>query len=69
MLILLFPDLCTALWALSDLDVVISLLQLTNKSMAALFSSYEVMWANYYDFVLNNVSELQSTFDENFLLQ
>ena len=63
----LYPQLesrCTALCALSDLDDVISLLQLTNKSMAGLLSSYEVMWANYYDFVLNNVSELQSPFDE-----
>ena len=63
----LYPRLesrCTALCALSELDDVIQLLQLTNSSMAGLLSSYEVMWANYYDFILDNVKTLHSPFEE-----
>lgn len=62
----LFPRLesrCTALCALSNLPDVIRLLQLTSKQMGGLLSSFEVMWANYYDFVIEKVSALQSPFD------
>ena len=65
----LYPQLesrCTALCALDDLDDVINLLHLTNRSMAGLLSSFEVMWANYYDYVLDNVPALQSPLDEKY---
>lgn len=65
----LYPRLesrCTALCALDTLEDVISLLQLTGSSMGGLLSSFEVMWANYYDFILGEVPTLSSPFDEDF---
>ncbi|MFT5349559.1 MAG: FAD/FMN-containing dehydrogenase [Planctomycetota bacterium] len=63
----LYPKLssrCTALCALASLPDVITLLKLTGSKMGGLLSSYEVMWANYYDLVIDQVSNLQSPFDE-----
>jgi FAD/FMN-containing dehydrogenase len=65
----LYPKLnsrCTALCALNSLADVIRLLQLTGSKMGGLLSSYEAMWANYYDHVIDHVPHLQSPFDQRY---
>ena len=62
----LYPKLssrCTALCALNNIADVITLLHKTGAEMGGLLSSFEVMWANYYDRVINGISHLQSPFD------
>ncbi len=64
----LYPKLssrCTALCALNNLPDVIKLLQLTGSELGGSLSSFEVMWANYYDHVIEQVSHLQSPFEQN----
>ncbi len=65
----LFPRLdsrCTALCALDKLDDVIKLLQLSGAALGGLLSSYEVMWANYYDHVVDKVPHLHSPFSQKY---
>jgi FAD/FMN-containing dehydrogenase len=62
----LYPKLssrCTALCALNNLADVITLLHKTSAEMGGLLSSFEVMWANYYDRIINDVAHLQSPLD------
>ena len=63
----LYPRLssrCSALCALNSHADVVSLLQRTGTEMGGLLSSFELMWANYYDLVIDQVTHLQSPFDE-----
>ncbi len=63
----LFPKLesrCTALCALKTHADVIALLQLGSRQLGGILSSYEVMWANYFDLVIDSVTHLHSPFDE-----
>jgi FAD/FMN-containing dehydrogenase len=65
----LYPKLksrCTALCALDSLPDVIRFLRLTGSASGGTLSSYEVMWANYYDHVIEHVSYLQSPFDQSY---
>jgi FAD/FMN-containing dehydrogenase len=65
----LYPKLnsrCTALCALNTLADVIKFLRLTGSASGGTLSSYEVMWANYYDYVIERVSHLQSPFDQSY---
>lgn len=62
----LFPhpvSTCTALCALPTLDNVITFLKQANCEMAGTVSSFEVMWASYFEFVINNATQLRSPVD------
>lgn len=63
----LYPKLssrCTALCALNNLPDVINLLHSTSAALGGVLSSFEVMWANYYDLVIDRVGHLQSPFEQ-----
>jgi FAD/FMN-containing dehydrogenase len=65
----LYPKLnsrCTALCALDSLSDCIKFLQQTNSALAGTLSSYEVMWANYYEHVIEEISHLHSPFDQQY---
>jgi len=65
----LYPKLnsrCTALCALDNFSDVINLLQGTGSTMAGTLSSFEVMWANYYDYVIDFVPHLHSPFEQKY---
>ena len=65
----LYPKLssrCTSLCALDTLSDVIKFLRLTGSTSGGTLSSYEVMWANYYDYVIEQVPHLQSPFDRSY---
>ena len=55
---------CTALCAARSFSSVVELLQTVQAGLAGSISAYEVMWANYYDKVLEVVDELRSPFQE-----
>jgi len=62
----LYPGLdsrCTALCALDNLADVIALLKITGREMGGMLSSFEVMWANYHDYIVTHVPGLQSPFE------
>ena len=65
----LYPKLssrCTALCAFNNLPDVIKLLHMSSTALAGVLSSFEVMWANYYDLVIDRVAHLQSPFDQQY---
>lgn len=55
---------CTALCAAPSFASVVDLLQAVQTGLAGSISAYEVMWANYYDKVLEVVEDLRSPFQE-----
>ncbi|MDT8398362.1 MAG: FAD-binding oxidoreductase [Pseudomonadales bacterium] len=65
----LFPQAksrCTALLALDSFDSVISLLHRLGSEFGGSLSTFEAMWASYYDFIVANVAELSSPFRERY---
>ena len=65
----LFPRLssrCTALCAAESFSGVVDLLRSVQGGLAGSISAYEVMWAGYYDKVLELVAGLRSPFEEQY---
>jgi len=62
----LLPSRATALCALRSFADGVSLLRLSRQRLAASLSAFEVMWAPYFDFVIEHVDGLDSPFDERF---
>ena len=63
----LFPKMTsvqTALCAAPDFPTILKLLKYTYASLGEGLSSFEVMWANYYDDVIENVEQARSPFQE-----
>ena len=56
---------CTALCAAESFDSVVDLLRKVRAGLAGSISAYEVMWASYYDKVLDIVHTLRSPFDDS----
>ena len=55
---------CTALCATESFGNVVDLLQSVQTGLAGSISAYEVMWASYYDKVLEIVETLRSPFED-----
>ena len=55
---------CTALCALRNFDSVIRLLQKTGAELGGALSSFEVMWSDYFQYVIEHIDTLRSPFDE-----
>ena len=63
----LFPRLesrCSALCALETHANVVHLLQVCGRELGGLLSSYEVMWANYFHRVVDEVANISSPFEQ-----
>ena len=63
----LFPRLesrCSALCALETHANVVQLLQVCGRELGGLLSSYEVMWANYFHRVVDEVANISSPFEQ-----
>ena len=56
---------CTALCAAASFDSVVGLLRGVRTGLAGSISAYEVMWASYYDKVLEVVETLRSPFEDS----
>ncbi|MDY6984219.1 MAG: FAD-binding oxidoreductase [Pseudomonadota bacterium] len=54
---------CSALVAVNDFPAVIALLQRLSRDCGAGLSAFEVMWASYYDFIIDNCKGITSPFD------
>ncbi len=55
---------CTALCALPDFDSVIKLLQTAGRDLGGSVSSFEVMWQDYFHYIIDHIDSLRSPFDE-----
>ena len=67
----LFPPLpskCTSLCAVETFSQSVALLREAQKKLGASISSYEVMWAPYFERVVGHVDNLKSPFDKKFPL-
>jgi len=62
----LMSSTCTALCALSSFEDALSLLKKTSAEFAGTLSSFEAMWANYFDHVIENIASLDSPFEQRF---
>lgn len=56
---------CTALCTAESFDHVVTLLRTVQTGLAGSISAYEVMWASYYDKVLEVVEALRSPFGDS----
>ena len=56
---------CTALCTAESFDDVVDFLQAVQTGLAGSISAYEVMWASYYDKVLEVVETLRSPFEDS----
>ena len=54
----------TALVALESFDDVIRFLHFMSREFSGSLSSFEVMWDNYYDYIIEHVPTVSSPFDE-----
>lgn len=63
-----FPAACTALCALNRFSDVITLLQKTGKELSGSVSSFEVMWSDYYRYIVDHVESVRSPFERTFPL-
>ena len=59
------PGKCTALCALASFPSVVDLLRDMQTKMGGSLSAYEVMWASYYDYVIEHVEKLRSPFERS----
>lgn len=59
---------CTAICAFNDFDSVIKFLRQANTQLAGSVSSYEVMWASFYQHIVDNVQGIRPSFDEQYPL-
>jgi len=67
----LYPKLTsrsTALCALNDFPSAIKLLNQARIGLGSSLSTFEAMWASYYDYVLDHIKALRSPFDERYPL-
>ena len=67
----LFPLLnstCTALCAFNEFEHIVKFLRNANARLAGSISSFEVMWADYYNYVIREVDGVRSPFDTDFPL-
>jgi FAD/FMN-containing dehydrogenase len=67
----LFPRLpgkCTALCTLTSFANVVELLREMQARMGGSLSAYEVMWASYFDYVIEHVEQLRSPFEQAYPL-
>lgn len=67
----LFPRLpgkCTALCALDSFAGVVELLRAVQANIGSSLSAYEVMWASYFDYVIEHVETLRSPFERTYPL-
>ena len=56
----------TALVALASFDDVIRFLHFMSREFSGSLSSFEVMWDNYYDYIMEQVPSVSSPFDERY---
>ena len=56
----------TALVALESFDSVISFLHFMSREFSGSLSSFEVMWDNYYDYIIEHVLTVSSPFDDRY---
>ena len=56
----------TALVALASFDDVIRFLHFMSREFSGSLSSFEVMWNNYYDYIMEQVPSVSSPFDERY---
>jgi FAD/FMN-containing dehydrogenase len=56
---------CTALCTLRNFDGVIRLLQKSGAELGGAVSSYEVMWSDYFHYIIDHIDALRSPFDES----
>ena len=59
------PGKCTALCALASFPSVVDLLREMQTKMGGSLSAFEVMWASYYDYVIEHVEKLRSPFERS----
>ena len=65
----LFPEpagFSTALVALASFDEVVRLLHLLGREFSGALNSFEVMWAGYYDYIIEHVPTVSSPFDARY---
>ncbi|TDJ45420.1 MAG: FAD-binding oxidoreductase [Gammaproteobacteria bacterium] len=62
------PSKCTALCTLASFADVVALLRQMQTKMGDSLSAYEVMWASYFDYVIEHVEKLRSPFERTFPL-
>ena len=63
-----FSSKCTALCAVTSFSQVVDLLRETQSKLGSSVSAYEVMWASYFDHVVENVEDARSPFGERYPL-
>lgn len=56
---------CTALCALPNFDSVIKLLQMAGRELGGTVSSFEVMWQDYFHYIIEHIDSLRSPFDKD----
>jgi len=57
---------CSALLALNDFAAVIKLLHKATRGFGGSLSTFEVMWASYFDFITTNVKGVTSPFAQRY---
>jgi len=62
------PSKCTALCTLDSFADVVELLREMQTEIGASLSAYEVMWASYFDYVIEHVDTLHSPFERRYPL-
>jgi len=63
-----FSSKCTALCAVTSFAQVVDLLRETQSKLGSSVSAYEVMWASYFDHVVEHVEDARSPFGERYPL-
>lgn len=56
---------CTALCALPDFHSVVRLLQTAGRELGGSVSSFEVMWRDYFHYIIDHIDALQSPFEDS----
>ena len=59
---------CTAMCALNSFPDVVKLLQKTGNDLSGNVSSFEVMWSDYYQFIVDHVDHVRSPFERSYPL-
>ena len=62
------PSKCTALCTLTSFDNVVTLLRTVQTELGGSLSAYEIMWASYFDYVIDYIDTLASPFEHNYPL-
>lgn len=56
----------TALCAVNSFEDILKLYRNSNIALAGNVSAFEVMWKNYFDFIMTHVGELKSPFNDSY---